>query len=621
MPRPKSLKSTIPGIGRILRHFMPQIAKEKHLLVLSLLALVAETAMRLLEPWPLKFIFDRVILPGFNVHSLGIEALEGWSPTAVLTLLALSLVAISALRGAAAYGSTVGMAVAATRIMADIRGRLYSHIQRLSLSFHTNAKSGDLITRVTYDIERLREVTVVAALPLLTNTFTLVGMLVVMFVLNVELALIAVMVLPLFALSTMKMSTKIQKVARRQRKREGAMAASAAEAIAAIKVVQALGLQDMLENSFASHNKKSLEESAEAQKLRAGQERLVEVLVAIATSLVLWRGVQLTLQGSVTPGDLLVFITYLKVAFKPMRQLAKYTGQIAKATASGERVIDILDTVPEVRNLRGAMDALPFQGDIQFDRVSFGYGEASGILNNISFAIEPGQRIALVGPSGGGKSTLVSLLMRFYDPTAGSIRIDGNDIRAYTLDSLRNQISIVLQESVLFATSVRDNIAYGLAGATDEAIEAAARLANAHDFIMALPQGYDTVLSERGTTLSGGQRQRIAIARAAIRNAPIIILDEPTTGLDNESDRLVSDALERLTQNKTTLLISHDLRSAETADEIFYLEQGSILERGSHSALMQRNEKYARLYALQSSPQPASESSSSVNPSSYALIS
>jgi ATP-binding cassette subfamily B protein len=323
----------------------------------------------------------------------------------------------------------------------------------------------------------------------------------------------------------------------------------------------------------------------------------------------------------VTPGDLLVFITYLKVAFKPMRQLAKYTGQIAKATASGERVIDILNTVPEVRNLRGAMDALPFQGDIQFDRVSFGYGNESGILNTISFAIKPGQRIALVGPSGGGKSTLVSLLMRFYDPTAGSIRIDGNDIRAYTLDSLRNQISIVLQESVLFATSVRDNIAYGLTGATDEAIERAARLANAHDFILALPQGYDTVLGERGATLSGGQRQRIAIARAAIRSAPIIILDEPTTGLDNESDRLVSDALDRLTQNKTTLLISHNLRSAETADEIFYLEQGSILERGSHSELMQLNQNYARLYSLQSSPQSVSLPSSSVNPSSYALIS
>ncbi|MEB3213489.1 MAG: ABC transporter ATP-binding protein [Leptolyngbyaceae bacterium] len=621
MPRSKSLKLTLPGIGRILKQFMPQIAKEKRLLWLSFLALLLETAMRLLEPWPLKFMFDRVILPGFDVHGLGVEALEGWSPMALLTLLALSLVAISGLRGAAAYGSTVGMAIAATRIMADIRAHLYSHIQKLSLSFHSRAKSGDLITRVTYDIERLREVTVVAALPLLTNLLTLVGMMVIMFFLNLELALIAVMVLPMFALSTLKMSTKIQSVARRQRKREGAMAASAAEAIAAIKVVQALGLQEQLESSFATHNQKSLRESAEAQKLRAGQERLVEVLVAVATALVLWRGVQLTLEGRVTPGDLLVFITYLKVAFKPMRQLAKYTGQIAKATASGERIIDILNTVPDVRDLRGATSAPPFRGSVQFDQVSFGYSQETGVLKQINFEIEPGQRIALVGPSGGGKSTLISLLMRFYDPTEGRICIDGHDVREYTLDSLRNQISIVLQESVLFATSVRENIAYGLVGAKDSAIEAAARQANAHDFIMALPSGYDTVLGERGATLSGGQRQRIAIARAAIRNAPIIVLDEPTTGLDNESDRLVTDALNQLTEGKTTILISHDLRSAETADKVFYLEQGSILEQGSHEALMGLNQRYARLYSLQTTHQSSSTAVDAADSSFYAYIS
>jgi ATP-binding cassette subfamily B protein len=600
MPRPKKFKAVIPGIGKILRYFAPQIRKQKRLLSTAFVALFAETAMRLLEPWPLKFIFDNVILPGFDVSSVSIVGFENLNPLVLLTLLTTAHVAISVLRGVFAYSSAVGMAIAATRIMIEIRARLYSHLQRLSLAFHSGAKSGDLLTRVTYDIERMREVTVVAVLPMLTNLLTLVGMLSIMFLLNWELALMAIAVLPIFALSTIRMSGKIHKVARTQRQREGAMAATAAEAIGAIKVVQALGLEEMLESTFASHNKKSLKESAEAQRLRAGQERLVEVLVAIATALVLWRGVQLTLQGAVTPGDLLVFVTYLKVAFKPMRQLAKYTGQIAKATASGERIIDLLKTVSDVRDTRGAVPAPPFDGELCFESVTFAYdGSEQGLLRQISFIAKSGERIALVGPSGGGKSTLVSLVMRFYDPLEGRILIDGHDIRSYTLDSLRRQVSIVLQESVLFAATVRENIAYGSLDATQEQIEAAAQLANAHDFIMALPQGYDTVLGERGATLSGGQRQRIAIARAAIRNAPIVILDEPTTGLDNESEQVVNDALARLTAGKTTLLISHDLCAAETADQVLYIEHGEVLERGTHAQLMRQNGGYARLYQLQ----------------------
>lgn len=610
MAKRKSLSSTLSSLQRIARAFWPHIRKQSRLLLGAFVMLMAETGMRLLEPWPLKFMFDRVILPqGFDVHNHKIEALAGFSPMVVLTIFAVALVLISIGRGAAAYYSTVGMAVAATRVMTNVRGNLYEHIQRLSMSFHSKAKSGDLITRVTYDIERLREVTVVAALPLVTHFLTLFGMLGVMFWLNTELALIGVAVLPLFALTTTTMSRKIHKVARTQRKREGAMAASAAEAIGAIKVVQALSLQDFLGSTFAKNNKKSLQESAEAQRLRAGQERLVEILVAIAQALVLWRGVQLVLQGSATPGDLLVFLTYLKVAFKPMRQLAKYTGQIAKAVASGERVLDLLETVPEVRDLKGARPAPTFQGSVRCDSVTFAYGDQP-ILRNLSFIAEPGQQIAVVGPSGGGKSTLISMLLRFYDPIEGSVNIDGHDLREYTLASLRQQVSIVLQDSILFSASVRDNIAYGSLGATESEIIAAAQLANAHDFIQRLPDGYDTVLGERGATVSGGQRQRIAIARAAIRNAPIVILDEPTTGLDSASEAAVSEALMRLTQNKTTFWISHNLRTVTHADQILYIEQGQILERGTHRDLMQQDGHYAHLYRLQAEAQLSSDLSS-----------
>ena len=596
----KNIKQGISGLSRIFKHFLLQIRPQSSLILLSFAALIAETVFRLLEPWPLKFIFDEIIYKGFQVESLKVPFLDNLSSLGLLSVLAVDLVAIAFLRGTMAYISTAGMAVAATRVMSEIRSDLYSHLQSLSLSFHNRAKTGDLITRVTYDIERLREVTVVAALPLLINTLTMMGMLGVMMWLNLQLALIAITIFPLFLITTTVMSRKIHKVAKKQRQREGVMAATAAEAIGAIKVVQALSLQSRLEKTFARQNNKSLKESAETQKLRAGQERTVEILVAVATSIVLWRGVQLVIEGTVTPGDLLVFITYLKVAFKPMRQLAKYTGQIAKAIASGERIVDLLEIVPEVRDLKGCYPAPAFRGIVEFCNVSFAYEESNiNTLNNISLKALPGQKVALVGASGGGKSTLVGLLLRLYDPREGQVLIDGHDIREYTLDSLRKQISIVLQDSILFATTIRENIAYGGVNVSDKEIERAARLANAHEFIMDLPEGYNTIVGERGATLSGGQRQRIAIARAAIRQAPIVILDEPTVGLDNYSERIVTEALDRLTHISTTFLITHDLRTAQNADHIFYLEGGNIIEGGTHEQLIQLGKRYATLYRLQ----------------------
>ena len=594
----KTIKVALPGMKRIVQQFWPQIRKQGLLLVLSFLGLFIEIFARLLEPWPLKLIFDHILVPDASAF-LNIPLLDGASPMVLLLIATVAIVAATGLRAAAAYISLVGMSLAASRIITEIRAKLYAHLQRLSLSFHYRAKSGDLITRITSDIDRLRDVTVTAALPLLVNTFTLVGMVGVMFWIDWELALIALTVFPLFLLSTLKITKRIRSVARQQRKRSGAMAATAAEAMGAIKVVQALSLESMLEDMFSSDNRKSLEESARTQQLSAGLQRTAELLVAVATALVLGRGVQLVLQGSATPGDLLVFITYLKTAFKPTRQLAKFLTQIAKAVASGERILDLLDIVPDIRDSRGAIEAPAFRGEVSFQNVNFAYESGKDILRGLNFDAQPGQRIALVGPSGGGKSTLVSLLLRLYDPLEGQIRIDGHDLREYKLESLRRQISIVLQESVLFGVSVRDNIAYGSLGATDEEIETAARMANAHDFIMALPQGYDTPLGERGAMLSGGQRQRIAIARAAIRKAPIVILDEPTVGLDNENEHAVTQALERLTEGCTTFLITHDLRASIRADQILYIEKGKILEHGVHSELMRLGKRYAALYQLQ----------------------
>ncbi|NJR62090.1 MAG: ABC transporter ATP-binding protein [Cyanobacteria bacterium CRU_2_1] len=597
--RPKNLKTALPSLRRIVQRFQPQIRKQGVLLTFSSVGLFVEVFARLLEPWPLKLIFDHLLIPDPGAAPLNIPFLDPTNVSTLLVIAALAIVGVAGLQAMAAYISLVGMSLAASRIITEIRADLYAHLQRLSLSFHYKAKGGDLLTRITSDIDRLRDVTVTAAVPLLVNTITLVGMVGVMFWMDWELALISLAVLPLFILSSMKITKRIHSVAREQRKREGAMAATASEAIGAIKVVQALSLEDMLEDLFSRENEKSLEEVARTQQLSAGLQRTVELLVAIATALVLWRGVHLILQGSATPGDLLVFISYLKTAFRPTRQLAKHIAMISKATASGERIIDLLDIVPDVRDQRGAIVAPPFRGRVCFQNVCFGYEPDKLILDQVSFDVQPGQRVALVGPSGGGKSTLVSLLLRLYDPIAGQILIDRHDLRHYKLSSLRRQISIVLQDSILFGVSVRDNIAYGCLSATDEQIEAAARLANAHDFIMALPEGYDTPLGERGATLSGGQRQRIAIARAAVRKAPIVILDEPTVGLDNENEYAVTEALRRLTQDCTTFLITHDLRASTNANLILYIEKGRILERGTHAELLHLGQRYAAFYQLQ----------------------
>ncbi|MGY6529415.1 MAG: ABC transporter ATP-binding protein [Cyanobacterium sp.] len=599
MGRPQKLTEAIPSLWRILQRFSPYIRKQQPLILISMTALFCEIGLRLIEPLPLKFVFDEIFAEQTNGTLNNFPYVETLDTRILIIGSAIALFLITALRGLAAYWNTVGFALVGNRVLTEVRSVLYCHLQTLSLSFHNSSRGGDLTLRVISDVGLLQEITVTALLPLLANCFILIGMVGIMFWLNVQLALLTLAMIPLFWFVTIRLSSRIRKVSKQQRRREGAMASTTAESMNAIKIVQALSLEDQFASVFTGQNKKNLKDGVKAKRLAANLERTVDVLIGFGTSLVLWRGAELVLNNALTPGDLLIFLSYLKNAFKPVRDFAKYTGRLAKASAAGDRILDLLDQTPEVYDLPDAVVAHTFEGTMQFRNVAFAYESGHPALQNIDFTVKAGQKVAIVGHSGSGKSTLANLMLRLYDPTQGSILIDGQDIRRYTLASLRSQISVVLQDSVLFASSVWDNIAYGCPNSTKEEVVRAAKLANAHDFILNLPQGYDTVLGERGVTLSGGQRQRIAIARAAIRQAPILILDEPTTGLDKGNEQEVLEALHRLAQGCTTFLIVHDLELAANADFILYIEKGYLLEQGNHEHLIKLNGPYATFYRLQ----------------------
>jgi ATP-binding cassette, subfamily B, bacterial len=620
MGRSQKLTEIAPGLWQIVRRFQPYIRQQWALVVGAMAALLAQVGLRLLEPWPLKFVFDEVITSTPNQGQSGVPWIDGLSPTGLLWGSAIALVVIAGLRALTDYGSTVGFALVGNRVLTQVRNDLYQHLQDLSLSFHNQARSGDLTIRVISDVGLLKDVVVTALLPMVGNTLILIGMVGLMLWLHLELTLLALATIPLFSLTTLRLSRRIKEVSRKQRQQEGAMASTAAEAMGAIKVVKTLSLEKTFAQTFSGHSQKTLKDGVKAKRLAAQLERSVDLIIALATALVLGRGAHLVIHGSLTPGDLLVFMAYLKNAFKPVRDFAKYTGRLAKATAAGERILDLLDQVPDIVDRPDARPAPSFGGRVTFQRVQFAYEPGHPILKEISFEALPGQFLAIVGPSGSGKSTLASLLLRLYEPGQGQVLIDGVDIREYQAESLRSQISVVLQDSLLFAASVRDNIAYGNPKASNDDILAAAQLANAQDFILRLPEGYDTVVGERGVTLSGGQRQRIAIARAAVRHSPILVLDEPTTGLDQDNERTVIDALQRVAQQRTTLVITHDLTLAATADRLIYMEQGEILERGTHDQLLTNNGPYAAMYQLQMARrQLAATEAASANGEDYAL--
>ncbi len=593
-------------IRRVLKRFRPFMKGQGPLLAGSLTALLLSTLMRVAEPWPLAFVIDHVL--GGKTGSHEAPAAAGWVTAlvadlgimGVIVLAGVSVVVFAALRALAGFLSTVGFARIGNVVLSRVRNVLYNRLLRLSLAFHQRQRSGDLALRLVNDVGQLREVTVSALLPMLANVFILVGMFAVMFMLNWRLALLSLIPLPVMWFSAKRSSKLIHEASRRQRTREGSLAATASESMSAIRTVQSLVLEDSFSRLFHGNDGQAAHADMNTKRLAAGLERSIDLLVAVATALVLWQGALQVLAGALTAGDLLVFISYLKNSMRPVREYAKYAGRLSKALASAERISDILEEKPDIIDRKGAKTAPAFEGAVHFRDLHFSYdAESRSIFHGLDLALAPREHVAVVGPSGIGKSTLTVLLLRLYDPQKGSVEIDGTDIRHWKTASVRRQIGLLPQDALLFAASVRDNLTCAAGReVSDEEIIAAAKMANAHDFIMALPEGYDTVIGERGATLSGGQRQRLAIARLALRHCPVMVLDEPTTGLDRASEAVVRHAIERLIENRTALMITHDLDLAAGADRIVYVDQGGIAESGTHEELLARKGPYAALWQL-----------------------
>jgi len=575
------------------------------MLALAFIAVVGEAATDLLEPWPLKIVFDYVFgtkhMPAWMSGLIG--GTFGLTKVSILHFAILAVIVIAVAGALSAYAEKYLTTSVGQWVMHDLRGILYHHIQRLSLAYHDHKPAGDLISTVTADIDSIQDFISQALLGILVNVLTLVGMLAVMFYLNWRFTLIALSITPFLFLVVYTYTHRIKQASRALRKKEGEVVSVVAEVLGSIRVVKAFAREDYEEARLAQQSLENVEIALRARGLKAKLAPVVQVIVAVGTCLVLWYGVNLVLSEQMTSGSLLVFLLYLGKMYKPMRDLSKMTDTMSKAAVGYERIRAVIETENEVRNLPGAKKAPAFKGEIEFEHVDFGYDKRYPTLTDVNLRVEPGQLAALVGPTGAGKSTITGLIGRFYDPQKGIVKIDGEDIRNYKMKSVRRQMSFVLQETLLFRAPVWQNIAYGKPEATREEILRAAELANADEFIKNMPQQYDTMVGEKGVTLSGGQRQRIAIARAIIRDSPILILDEPTSGLDAASEELVFEALGRLMEGRTTIVIAHRLATIRRADVIFVIDHGTVLERGTYEQLLAAGGLFAKLHEIQFRPQ------------------
>jgi subfamily B ATP-binding cassette protein MsbA len=570
-------------------------------LAFGLLAVIGESIAGLADPWPLKIVLDNVLKsrPGHGWLNPLITSFVGTDPFAILRFAAIAVFVIAAADALFTYTEKYFTTSVGQWVTHDLRRTLYSHIQRMSLGFHDRSQTGDLISRITSDIDAVQSFIVSGLLGALISCLTLLGMVGVMFYINWRFTLIALSVAPALFLVVFRYTRQIKKASREVRKKESEIVSVVQEVLTSIRVVKAFAREDYEQQRLEEQSLEGVEVALRARALKARLSPVVEVIIAAGTAIVLWFGGRLAIAGTLSTGSLILFIWYLGRMYKPMQDLSKMPDAYSKAAVGYERIREVLELEHDVPDLPGARPAPRFRGGIAFENITFRYGNNDPALKKVSLKIEPGQTAALVGPTGAGKTTIVNLIPRFYDPDEGVVKIDGQDIRRFRQKSLRERISFVLQDTLLFHGPIWQNIAYGKPDATRAEILRAADLANATEFIDKLPEGFNTLVGERGVTLSQGQRQRIAIARAVIRDTPVLIMDEPSSGLDTLTEHLVFEALDRLMEGKTCIVVAHRLATISRADVIFVVEDGEIVERGRHEDLLKSGGLYSQLVAIQ----------------------
>lgn len=565
---------------RLLRYLRPYIPQTLMAVVCMLMA----TSASLYVPWIVRDVIDGVLV---NKDVL------------LLNAITVGIVVVFALRGFFVYGQTYLMSYVSQKVVIDLREALFRHFQRLSVSYFDRSRTGKVLSYMTNDVGALQGALAQNVIELSTESLTLVGSLVAMFYLHWQLALLTLITVPLVAQAMKLFGKKLRKASGTMQQRAAEITSVLQEMIVSIRLIRLFVREDYETSRFMRENDNNFTAQMKAAQLSATLSPVIEFLAAIAVTVIIWYGGREVISGNLTSGSLIAFLVYAVNISNPVKRLGNVYGNIQRAVAAAERVFEVLDTLPEIADAPDAIDLPPVTGNVSFENVTFEYRDGEPALKQLSIEIPSGQILAIVGPSGAGKSTIANLLPRFYDPQAGIIRIDGVDIRNVTVRSLREQIAMVPQETILFNASIYENILYGRLDADRDAVIAAAQAANAHDFILQLPDGYETQIGERGCQLSGGQRQRIAIARAILKDPRILILDEATSALDAESERVVQDALDKLMIGRTTFVIAHRLSTIQRADKILVMEKGRMIECGGHADLLDAGGLYCKLYSLQ----------------------
>lgn len=565
---------------RILSYIKPYM----HRLIFAMFCTIMAAAGNLYIPWIIKDMIDEVLADKNGT---------------MLNWIAASIIAIFVVRGLFWYGQNYLMSYVGQSVIIDIRAAVFKKLQRLSVSFYDKNKTGTIMSYVTNDVNALQSAMVENTIEMITEGFILIGSVVAMIYLDWRLTLFTVCTFPV-VLSFMEFfGKKIRKTGGRIQECTADITSVLQESVASARVIKSFVREDYEVDRFDVENRANFRANMKNAQLMATLTPVVELVAAIGVTMIIWYGGNNVINGTITAGSLVAFLTYAVNISNPIKRLTRVIGNIQKALAAAQRVFMIIDMPEEIAESRDAKQLPEVSGKVEFQNVSFAYDDKGNVITDLSFSVKPGEVIAIVGPSGAGKSTIANLLPRFYDVNKGDIKIDGHSVREVTLDSLREQVGIVPQETMLFNGSVYNNILYGRLDATKEEIEAAAKAANAHDFIMQLTDGYETKLGDRGVNLSGGQRQRIAIARAILKNPRILILDEATSALDTESERVVQEALDRLMVGRTSFVIAHRLSTVKNADKILVLEKGNLVESGTHDELLALDGLYAHLYKIQ----------------------